>query len=172
MHPSPTPPPAIRVLLSAGALLLLAAAPAALAQDATGFDRTAVRSMDAVEVDRDGAALIDALRVRPEDRDGADTALVFTSYSPRRERVICAAFDRNGRLVGKTATTLPPHGVRYVLASDLAEDLDFVGSAQCGTHASVKGTAVFLGPGLTDLPVRQVRASGIGRMAFPLIATW
>ena len=172
MHPTPISRPALRVLLAAGALLLLSAAPAALAQDASSYDREAVRSMEPVEVARDGAALIDALRVRPEERDVADTALVFTSYSPHRQRVVCVAFNRNGRPVGKTATILPPHGVRYVLASDLADDLDFVGSAQCGTHSTVKGTAVFLGPGLTDLPVRQVRASGIGRMAFPLIATY
>ena len=154
------------------ALLALGLASAGHAQEEAAFDRDALRDMPALEVERDGVALIDELRVRPDDRDVADTALVFTSYSHSRQRVICAAFNKNGRIVGKTATTLPPHGVRYVLASDLADDLDFVGSAQCGAHSSVKGTAVFLGPGLTDLPVRQVPSGGIGRMAFPLIATY
>jgi len=169
----------LRLSLSAAcaALLLSLATSAGFASEAAeaqleGSSRDEIRAMDAVEVERDAASLVDELRVRPDDRDVADTALVFTSYSHHRQRVICVAFNKNGRIVGKTLTVLPPRGVRYVLASDLANDLDFVGSAQCGSHSSVKGTAVFLGPGLTDLPVRQVPHSGVGRMAFPLIATY
>lgn len=159
------------LLLASFALLLFAVASPALAKSRDLIAAEA-KEMQPAEVERDAAELIDELRVRPEDRDVADTAMVFTNFTGKRQRVICAAFDRNGRIVGKSASWLPPYGLRFVLASDVADDLDFIGSAQCSAHKRVRGTAVFLGPGLTDLPVRQVRGHRLGRMAFPLIATY
>jgi len=128
--------------------------------------------IDAKDIDRDGAELIEEMRVRPDDRDVADTALVFTNFSNQRQHILCVGFDKHGNAVGRVRVVVPRLGLRYVLASDLADDLDFIGSAQCGADASVKGTAVFLGPGLTDLPVQQVQGERAGRMRFPLVATY
>ncbi|MEM7410313.1 MAG: hypothetical protein AAF430_08775 [Myxococcota bacterium] len=126
---------------------------------------------DAVEVDRDGVALIDAIRVPEPDRDVADTAIVLTNFGPRDQKVVCGGFNKNGRAVGRVWVKVPAHGLRYVLASDLADDLDFIGSAQCAASGNIRGSAIFLGPGLTDLPVQQIHGAA-GRLRFPLVATY
>ena len=111
------------------------------------------------------------LRPRPvDDVDVADTALVFTNLSGRNARVKCVAFGKNGAPLGRAWLRLPALGLRYLLASDLSNDRDFVGHAQCAVAAGVKGSALFLGPGLTDLPV--LNPDGPGRVRFPLVATY
>ncbi len=127
---------------------------------------------DARDIDRDGTELMEEMRVRPDDRDVADTALVFTNFSEQRQHILCVGFDKHGNALGRVRVVVPRLGLRYVLASDLSNGADFVGSAQCGAAASVKGTAIFLGPGLTDLPVQQVQGERAGRMRFPLVATY
>jgi hypothetical protein len=52
--------------------------------------------------------------------------LVFTNLGNRPTSVKCVGFDKNGTPIGRTATRIPPLGVRYVLASDISNGLDFV----------------------------------------------
>ena len=124
-----------------------------------------------VQIVRDATDLAIDLRPRPvDDVDVADTALVFTNLGARGSRVKCVAFGKNGAPVGRAWLKLPALGLRYLLASDLSNDRDFVGHAQCAVAAGVKGSAIFLGPGLTDLPVLNPAAPG--RVRFPLVATY
>ncbi len=128
-------------------------------------------SEDGVEITRDGVELRDELEPRDLDRDVADTALVFTNLGGRSTRVRCVAYDGNGAPIGRAWVRVPALGVRYLLASDLANGTDFIGHVQCGTLISVRGTAVFLGAGITDLPSVQPKRYN-GRIRFPLVATY
>ena len=149
------------VLLAAA---LYAIAPNAGAQESAAPDRGPEIVRDAVELTRE-------LRPRPvDDVDVADTALVFTNTG-LPARVYCAAFNKQGERVGRAWLKIPRLGLRYMLASDLSNDTDFVGHVQCSTGSRVKGSAVFLGPGFSDLPVQQVER-GVGRMLFHLVATY
>ena len=165
----PTPLGNTSVLALAAALCLLLSTTAAQA----GNRDQLMPAPDAeiMELERDAAELADALRDRPTDPDVADTALVFTNFEAERQRVLCAGFDANGAVVGWAHTAIPGHGVRYLLASDLSQGLDYVGHAQCAATRWVRGTAIFLGPGLTDLPSTAVRGR-FGRIKFPLVATY
>jgi hypothetical protein len=151
-----------RAILAAIPLLLLA--PVAGAQDVSS-------EADGVEITRDADALRDELHPRPMDHDVADTALVFTNFANSAQRALCVAYDKNGQPVGRAWTRVPPLGLRYILASDLSDGADFVGHAQCGASRHLKATSVFLGPGITDLPVHQPRVA-YGRIQFPLVATY
>jgi len=156
--------PRIRLPLVAFALALFLA-PAALA------GATVASAADGVEVDRDVTDLHSDLRPRDVDRDVADTALVFTNLGNADTRVLCAAFNRNGRMIGRAWTKLPALGVRYMLASDLSGDRDFLGHVQCGAVGAVRGTAIFLGPDLSDFPAEQIDGDA-GRIRFPVVATY
>ncbi|MBW2420513.1 MAG: hypothetical protein JRH19_18370 [Deltaproteobacteria bacterium] len=146
------------------ALWSLTLAPIAGAQKLTAVD-------PGPEIVRDTAALSHDLRPRPiDDPDVADTALIFTNKGSDA-RVFCVGFDKEGDPVGRAWLKLPRLGLRYMLASDLSHDRDFVGHVQCSAPGQVKGSSVFLGPGLTDLPVIQTKR-GVGRMTFLLVATY
>lgn len=147
-------------LLGAAALVALAAP--SLAQD--------TRSTD-IDLSRDGVELREVLD-RPVDEDVLDTALVFTNTGRVATRVICKAFDDNGEAVGRTALSVPGLGLRFVLASDVANGTDFLGSVQCSTQGRVLGSAFLLGAGgLTDLPAKQADHEGALRVRFPVVAT-
>jgi hypothetical protein len=123
------------------------------------------------EVVRDTARLTDELRPRPhDDVDVADTAMTFTNLTGHNTRVLCAGFNKNGRVIGRKWLRVPRLGLRYLLASDLSRDADFVGHVQCAARAGVIGSAVFLGPDITDLPA--INPDGPGRIRFPLVATY
>ena len=127
------------------------------------------------EIVRDAATLVDVIRPHPDDPDIADTALIFTSKSQSRGRAVCRAFDKNGNVVGRAWLKVPGLGLRYALASDIANDLDFVGSVQCWASTNLIGSAVLLAAGeLTDLPVENGRFSAVRgrRVLFPLVATY
>jgi hypothetical protein len=152
-------------------ITLIAAAIAWLSPPVASAQEDVAATIEWIEIDRDAVALQDELRVRDIDRDVADTALVFTNLGGLDARVRCVAFDRNGRPIGRAWVKLPSLGLRYVLASDISRNRDFIGHAQCGAPATVEGTAVFLGPGLTDLPSIQPTGN-YGRIRFPLVTTY
>jgi len=131
----------------------------------------ALSTDDGVEIVRDGIELRDELLPRDIDHDIADTALVFTNLGGRVSRVRCVAYDANGQPIGRAWLRVPALGVRFMLASDMANGSDFIGHAQCGALNAVRGTAVFLGGGVTDLPSMQPRRFD-GRIRFPLVATY
>ena len=56
------------------------------------------------------------------------------------------------------------------LASDLSDGLDFIGSAHCFVGRRVLGSAIFLGPGITDLPVHQSTSDSAVRIVIPVVA--
>ncbi len=126
---------------------------------------------DAVQIERDGVALRDHLGPDPIDPDIVDTALVFSNKGLAGTRVDCRAFDRNGNPVGGAWLHVPPLGLRYVLASDFSDDVDFTGTAQCITHARINGSAVLIAPGgLTNLDVDKGEGQRGIRIAFPIVA--
>ncbi len=122
------------------------------------------------EISRDPVDL--APDLRPIDEDVANTALVFTNWSGRDRAILCVAFNGNGEPIGRRAIKVPSNGTKYMLASDLAGNRDFVGNAQCTGDRRIHGTAVFLGAGFSDLPVANVEHRGDGRIRFPLIASY
>ena len=147
-------------LLATVALAAIAAP--AIAQDARALD---------VDLSRDGIELREVLD-RPVDEDIMDTALVFTNTGRIATRVVCKAFDDEGAAVGRTALKVPGLGLRFVLASDVANGADFLGSVQCSTQGRVLGSAFLLGVGgVTDLPARQGDSEGALRVRFPVVVT-
>ena len=163
------------LLLVGGSMLT---APAAIAGKHAKVDRLNAQNMFKGEVKLDVqdteeveiARELDTLPsdIAPPDLDVADTVLLFTNFSNYGAAVKCVGFDRNGTPIGRTLTRIPRLGVRYVLASDISNGLDFIGHVQCAKHGRVEGTALFIGPGVTDLPVlnRGVK----NRIRFPVVA--
>jgi hypothetical protein len=140
----------------------------------SGETKRAVQAIAEVEIDREIDTLPDDIE-HPSDPDVADTALVFTNLGRHRAAVKCVGFDKNGTPIGRTTTRIPAMGVRYVLASDISNGVDFIGQVQCARHGRVIGSVIFIGPGITDLPVlnrlnRGNQHSSRNRIQFPLVA--
>lgn len=112
-------------------------------------------------------------RAIDRDTDVANTALVFNNASSQESTVVCRAYGANGDFVGRGVAKIPPRGVRYLRASDLANGADFVGSAVCRTRTRMAASAVFLAPGaITNLDVIQAAPFDSYDIRFPLIATY
>ncbi len=132
----------------------------------------AVSDQEAIEVDRDAIDLRTHIRDRRLDHDSVDTAVVFTNPGPTPARVKCVGFDDQGRLVGAARTRVPGNGLRFLLASDIAHDRDFVGSVLCRSNGRVIGSALLVGARLTDLGVRERSAKRWTLLRFPLVVTY
>jgi len=167
----------IPVLLLAGACMITAqnafaeqsAAGPSTEKVYAGEVKTEIQRLGEVVIDRGLDTLPDDIRP-PIDPDTADTVLVFTNLGSTYAAVKCVAFNRNGRPIGRTATRVPALGVRYVTASDISDGLDFIGHVQCARSGRIVGSAVFVGPGFTDLPVIHPSSSqDAGRIRFPLV---
>ena len=131
----------------------------------------AITPVDVEELDvvRDAAELREEID-RP-DRNSVNTALVFSNLGRGDAVVGCAAFDSDGDTVGRILMRVPAHGLRFALASDLSQSVDFVGHVECRTGPRVMGSAILLAPSsITDLSARQVRRSGV--TIFPVAATY
>ena len=81
----------------------------------------------------------------------------------------CNGGSAGGSPIGRTRTVVPPLGLRYVLASDMSNGVDFVGQVQCAPRGRIVGSVVFIGPAVTDLPVHNGKL-GKSRIRFPLVA--
>ena len=171
--------PTRRISLILAALGMLVAPMALAQQDASrapSTDRARLEPSAEDEVDRipeirvsrEVDQLPPQIEPQPADPDFADTALIFTNMTRHTARVRCVGFNKNGRPIGRTATVIPPLGLRYVLASDLSNDADFAGQVQCASHGRIVGSAVFIGPGLTDVPVLN-GTIGESRIRFPIV---
>lgn len=127
-----------------------------------------------IEIEREAAMLFDEIRADPVDPSFIETALVFTNARRLPAKLRCAAFNQQGDGVGRVWVKLPPKGLRYVLASDFSDGKPFIGSARCIARGDVIGSAMLLGPNLTDVKVRQRfdRNNGITHITFPLIAVY
>ena len=123
------------------------------------------------DIERDATSLRDRIEQPPDpDRDVADTVIVMTNLAHERGVASCAAFDYDGNLVGRARVKVPAMGLRWLLASDISDDADFIGSAHCFISGRMLASAIFLGPGITDLPVHQTKTSGLFRIAIPVVA--
>ncbi len=102
-----------------------------------------------------------------------NTALTFHNPGRGRAIVVCAAYDGNGNLLGTKAVHIPPRGLRYLRASDIAYGVDFVGTAECKSRSRVRGSAILLAPGaLTNLDVRHSGRSWVTFISFPLVVSY
>lgn len=143
-----------------------------LATPAFAQDKAAITATEGPEIVRNVDDLVDVMR--PEDPDVTDTVLLFTNRAGTSHRVKCVAFNKNGAAVGRAWLAVPRLGLRYALASDIANDLDFVGSVQCYVGANVIGSSVLVAAGeVSDLPVENGAMTGFGRrILFPVVATY
>jgi len=142
-------------------MILALVVPAVAAQDAAS-----VR-----EIERDAVSLRDRIELPPPpDVSTADTAIVFTNVGNRHAAARCVAFDYEGERIGQTRVRVPARGMRWLLASDLSDGQRFVGNAHCFVNGQMLASAVYLGRGITDLPVKQASAAGQFRVAIPILA--
>lgn len=157
--------PKLRFARRAGLLAVLGLLVSLHAASATAQEVNAVRDIERA---------VDSLRDRIEqpprpDVDVADTAIILTNLGNRVAPAICAAFDYDGNPIGRARLRVPALGLRWLLASDISGDKDFIGSAHCFVTGHVAGSAIFLGPSITDLPVRQANVEGAFRLAVPVV---
>ncbi len=151
-------------LLAPAAVLALATASISMAQDD-------LRSADPeVTVDRSGTELQALLRPRP-DVDLIDTAMVFNNPRPDKAQVWCVAFGYSGAPVGRIRLEIPARGVRFFLASDIANNLDFIGSAQCHSRNQVFPSAFVVGAAFSDAPALAHHHWDRTTVRFPVIVT-
>ena len=107
------------------------------------------------------------------DRDVADTALVFSNGNNHRVTVKCKAIDSNGHILGRAHTHVPGNGLRYLLASDLSNGVDFVGTAVCRADGRADGSVIFLAPSaITSLKVKEHGRRGAMHFRFPVVASY
>ena len=136
--------------------------------DAADFDTDTVdegRTSDELEAD--------LRRWVDRDTDVVNTALTFSNPSHGRAIVVCAVYDGDGHLLGTKAAHIPPRGLRYFRASDLASGVDFVGTAECKSRTQVLGSAILLAPGaLTNLDVQHLLRSRVTYIRYPLVASY
>jgi len=124
-----------------------------------------------IEIDRDA---LEFQRVAPKPTDpplSFDTALVFSNTGRAGTRVICKAFDDQGRAVGRAATFVPSLGLRFLLASDFTRGDANLGQVQCATQGRVLGSAFLLGgtAGIPGVPAHQGDHDGAIRIRFPVV---
>lgn len=150
----------------ASALAVSLLATAFVVPSASGQDGASVR-----DIERDSASLRDRIATPVDpDHDVADTAIVITNLARSRGRAFCVAFDYDGRVAGHARLKVPPLGLRWMLASDISDGVDLIGSAQCYLSGRLVGSAMFLGRDVTDLPVHQTTVGGNQRIAIPVLA--
>ena len=95
---------------------------------------------------------------------------MITNLAGTRGRAFCVAFDYEGRPAGHARLKIPARGLRWLLASDISDGVDLIGSAQCFLSGRLLGSAIFLGRDVTNLPVHQTTVGGNHRIAIPVLA--
>lgn len=140
------------------ALLLLVTTSAGLAQTPTE-----------IEVDRDTDEL--KVLVLPDPgRTMTDTALVFSNPGGSAAIVRCNAYNKNGVWIGRSRTTVPARGVRYIRASDLSGGDNFLGNARCWSARRTIGTGYLVTrEGITATRVVSNRHEATEYFRFPVI---
>ena len=164
----------IQSLIRFSSVVFLAALAFVVATSAGGADFDAADfDADTLDEGRTSDELETDLRPVDRDPDAVNTALTFNNTSDRRGIVVCAAYDGDGNLLGTKAAHIPARGLRYLLASDIANGVDFVGTAECKSRSRIRGSAVLLAPGaLTDLDVRHRGRRRVTYLSYPLVASF
>lgn len=151
-----------------GALMAAAIAAPVAAVETLSIEQIAVAE---IEVNRGADELQAVLRPHP-DRDIVNTVLVFNNTLRATTVVRCVAYGANGRPLGRVKVKIPGNGLRFVLASDLANGIDFIGSVRCSARGKVVPTAFIVGRGLTDTKAKA-RFDWAGTwMRFPAVVTY
>ena len=151
-----------------GALMATAIAAPVAAAEALSIEQIAVAE---VEVTRSADELQAVLRPHP-DLDIVNTVLVFNNALRATTVVRCVAFGHNGRPLGRAKLKVPGNGLRFLLASDLANGRDFIGSAICKAKGKVVPSAFIVGRGLTDAKAKSRFDWPGTRMRFPAVVTY
>ncbi len=152
-----------------GALLAMAmAAPVAAMEGVQSIEQIAV---DEVEVNRGADELQAVLRPHP-DRDVVNTVLAFNNAHRTEVVVRCVAYNANGRPLGKAWVKIPGNGLRFILASDIANGRDFVGSTRCHSAGKIVPAAFIVGRVLSDTPANSTLGWGGTKMRFPTVVTY
>ncbi len=152
-----------------GMLLAMAmAAPVAAIGEVQSIEQIAV---DEVEVTRGADELQAVLRPHP-DRDVVNTVLAFNNIHRTEVAVRCVAYNAHGRPLGKAWVKVPGNGLRFMLASDIANGRDFVGSTRCHSAGKIVPAAFIVGRMLTDTPANASRGWGGTKMRFPTVLTY
>ncbi len=152
-----------RLLASVVACFLSLAAPARAEDPATP---------EGVEVTRGGPELQALAATKAAARSGVETALIFTNAGGNELRVLCAAVDAEGGVVGHAWTRVPARGLRFLLASDLSGGADFAGQAECATFGRVVPSGLLLTPsGIAGVGVERYRAMNADFVRFTVTAS-
>ncbi|MCF6355170.1 MAG: hypothetical protein L3J26_08740 [Candidatus Polarisedimenticolaceae bacterium] len=153
-----------------GVLLAMAmAAPVAAIGEVQSIEQIAV---DEVEVTRGADELQAVLRPHP-DLDVVNTVLVFNNVLSATVVVRCVAYGVNGRPLGKiNKVKIPGNGLRFILASDLANGRDFVGSTLCHSEGKIVPAAFIAGRILTDTPAKTTHGWPGTKIRFPTVVTY
>jgi hypothetical protein len=146
--------------------LWLALAAAALLASGAG-----AQEIDPPDVSHDESELEDVLE-EPVDAPHANTALVFSSLADAELRVVCRARNAQGEAVGAAAVRVPPHGVRFLLASDFSAGAPFLGQVRCLAPRGIRGSGFARSAnGVSDVPSPEHRAGRGLLIHFPVVVT-
>ncbi len=151
-----------------GVLMAMAIAAPVAAVEVQPIEQIAVAE---VEVSRNADELQAVLRPHP-DLDIVNTVLVFNNALRATAVVRCVAYGANGRPLGRVKVKIPGNGLRFILASDLANGRDFIGSARCSSVGKIIPSAFIVGRGLTDAPVKSTQGWPGTKMHFPVVVTY
>lgn len=131
----------------------------------------AAQEVDPPDVTHDPSALEDVLE-QPVAAPHVSTALVFSSLADIELRVVCRARNAQGELIGHAGLRVPPHGVRFLLASDFSGGEPFLGQVTCLSPRGIRGSGFARSAnGVTDVPSPEHRAKGGRVIHFSVVAT-
>lgn len=146
--------------------LWLALAAAALLASSAG-----AQEIDPPDLSHDESELEDVLE-EPVEAPHANTALVFSSLADVELRVVCRARNAQGEPLGDAAVRVPPHGVRFLLASDFSGGAPFLGQVRCASPRGIRGSGFTRTVnGVTGVPSPEHRAGRGLLIHFPVVAT-
>lgn len=154
-----------------GAFLTLFALAPAYANDAANAMKPVGDGDIGIEIARDAAEMRDSMRPQA-DVDVLNTALVFNNPRGHRALIVCKAKNGNGEKLGRAFTVVPAGGVRIILASDLSDGEDFIGSAICYARSRIIPSAFVLGNAFSDAPTRTNRRRNVTTLRFPIVASY
>lgn len=143
----------------------------ALAAAALLASGASAQEVDPPDVTHDESELEGVLE-EPVDAPHVNTALVFSSLADVGLRVVCRARNAQGEAVGHAAVRVPPHGVRFLLASDFADGTPFLGQVRCLSPRGIRGSGFARSAnGITDVPSPEHREGRRLMIHFPVVVT-
>ncbi len=127
---------------------------------------------DGIEITRNATDLTAVLRDHPTDPNVLDTALILTNQTGTAARARCIAYGHGGQTIGRAWLKLPANGMRIVLASDITQGGNFVGSIRCKARGHVVGSAFILGAVFSAAQVNNATAWNESRISAPVVVAY